>query len=118
VTEASIDALLSLAQGGKTDALLTLTELLGSVSGDEKPLVVLALARSGNATVLDELRKLLDQDAYRLRALSAVGHLGPSATSVEGQLVPLLSSSDAAVRLHAAAALIAIAEKESHVRRD
>jgi serine/threonine protein kinase len=118
VTEASIDALLQLSQSGKTDALLTLTGLLGSVSGDERSLVVLALARSGNATVLDELRKLLDQDAYRLRALSAVGHLGPSAKSVEGQLVPLLSSSDAAVRLHAAAALIAIAEKESHVRRD
>lgn len=118
IVEASTDALVLLSQGGKADAKDTLTKLLSTSSNDLRPLVVLSLGRLGDATVIEELRPLLEQDAYRLRAISAAGHLGPSAKSLEGLLVPLLSSADAAVRLHAAAALIAIAEKERHVRRD
>lgn len=116
ITDAVTDALLQLAQGGKSDVKEALTKLLVSSSKEERPLLVLLLARLGDATMLDELRKLLNEDAYRLRVLSAAGSLGPSAKSLEGQLVPLLSSADAATRLHAAAALIAIAEKETHVR--
>lgn len=116
ITDAVTDALLQLVQGGKSDVKEALTKLLVSSSKEERPLLVLLLARLGDATMLDELRKLLNEDAYRLRVLSAAGSLGPSAKSLEGQLVPLLSSADAATRLHAAAALIAIAEKETHVR--
>ena len=116
-SETSIDALVQLGLAGKVDAVAELHRLLDAVPSVElRPLLVLGLARCGDAGQLDELRKLLDNEPYRQRAIAALGSLGPRSKSAEGQLVPLLLSPDAGLRLTAAASLIAIAEKESHVR--
>ena len=96
-----------------------LVGLLGKKPPSElRPLVVLALARVGDERVSGELASLLSQDSYRLRAVAAVGSLGQKAQSLTEPLLPLLSSSDPVLQKTAAASLLALAEKESHVRGD
>ena len=115
-TESSLEALELLAAAGKTDALTQLRGLLTQTPPVElRALAVLSLARLGDTGLLDELRKLLDTDAYRQRAAAA---LGPSAKPTEEKLLALLSSPDVVLQKTAAASLIAIAQKESHVRGD
>ncbi len=119
VTESAIEALELLAAGGKRDAQDALLGLLGQKPPTElRPLVVLSLARLGDASVTRELASLLTQDSYRLRAVAAAGALGQKAQSLTEPLLPLLSSSDAVLQKTAAASLLAFAEKESHVRGD
>ena len=118
-TENSLEALEHLALAGRADALVQLRSLLDPQHPTPlRPLVVITLARVGEAGQLDELRKLVEDENYRHRAVAALGALGPRAKPAEGQLVPLLTSPDASLRQTAAASLIAIAEKERHVRGD
>lgn len=118
-TESSLEALELLAAAGKTDALTQLRGLLTQTPPVElRALAVLSLARLGETGLLDELRKLLDTDAYRQRAAAALGSLGPSAKPTEEKLLALMSSPDVVLQKTAAASLIAIAQKESHVRGD
>jgi HEAT repeat protein len=77
-SESSIDALVQLGLAGKVDAVAELHRLLdGTPSVELRPLLVLGLARCGDAGQLDELRKLLDNEPYRQRAVAALGSLGP-----------------------------------------
>ncbi len=119
LSESAIEALELLATAGKRDAQDELVGLLGKKPPSElRPLVVLALARVGDERVSGELASLLSQDSYRLRAVAAVGSLGQKAQSLTEPLLPLLSSSDPVLQKTAAASLLALAEKESHVRGD
>ncbi len=119
LSETALDALELLALAGKTDAQKDLHELLAKKPPlPLRPLVVLALARAGDVGMVDELKPLLSQDTYRLRAVAAAGRQGPKEQSLTDPLLPLLSSSDAVLQKTAAASLLALAEKESHVRGD
>ena len=82
--------LLSLARGGKTDAPLTLTELLGSVTGDEKPLVV-----AGAGVAVEMRRCSTELRSYQISMLiayglwSADGSPGPAHRPSRDSLLPL-----------------------------
>lgn len=113
----AVEALEWLAAAGKTDATQKLRALRQAKQNPEAmALAVLALARLGDETVGPELRALLDQEPYRLRATAAAGYLRTQSDLFLSPLRSFLSSNDALLQKTAAAALLALSAKDHDVR--
>ena len=115
-TAESVDALEVLGEAGRSEAETALRKLLDSkTEGEARTLAIMALARLGDDRVTNELCGLFRHETHRVHAVAAAGFLRSSSKIIREQLLPLISSSDAGLQTTAAAALLAIASKDSDV---